>query len=108
MGSCMPAYQRDAALVKRFDDADTRYGWRFEGAAPEGFSPLGVTVFDGYDTIPSSELGVNSHWGEQIWSSSAEPNVLLMEDSWSTHTSQESNETRHNGFQVYIRFDFQN
>ena len=102
-----PAYQQDAELVKRFDSADTRYGWRFEGAAPAGFSPLGVTVFDGYDTIPSSELGVNSHWGEQIWSSSAEPDVLLMEDFWYTHTPQESSETRHDGFQVYIRFAFQ-
>ena len=103
-----PAYQKDAELVKRFDGADTRYGWRFEGIAPESFSPLGITVFDGYDTIPSSELGVNSHWGEQVWGSSTEPDVLLVEDSWSTHMSQESGETRHDGFQVYIRFDFQN
>ena len=102
------AYQRDAALVKRFDDADTRYGWRFEGAAPAGFSPLDVTVFDGYDTIPSSELGVNSLGKRQVWRSSAEPDVLLVEDSWYTHTSQESGQTRHDGFQVYIRFDFQN
>ena len=103
-----PDYQRDTALVKRFDHADTRYGWRFEGTAPESFSPLGITVFDGYDTIPSSELGANSHWGQQVWGSSTEPDMLLVEDSCSTHTAQESGETRHNGFQVYIRFDFQN
>lgn len=102
-----PAYQQDADLVKRFDSADTRYGWRFEGAAPAGFSPLGVTVFDGYDTIPSSELGVNSLGKRQVWGSSAEPDVLLMEDAWSTHSAQEGKETRHDGFQVYIRFDFQ-
>ena len=34
--------------------------------------------------------------------------VLLVEDSWYTHMSQESGQTRHDGFQVYIRFDFQN
>ena len=102
-----PAYQQDAELVKRFDSADTRYGWQFEGAAPAGFSPLGVTVFEGYDTIPSSELGVNFLGKRQIWCSSAEPDVLLVEADWSTHSAQEDKETRHSGFQVYIRFDYQ-
>lgn len=102
-----PAYQQDAELVKRFDSADTRYGWRFEGAAPAGFSPLGITVFEGYDTIPSSELGVNFLGKRQVWCSSAEPDVLLVEADWSTHSAQEDKETRHSGFQVYIRFDYQ-
>lgn len=45
---------------------------------PEGFAPVGRTVFDGYDLVPTSELGSNFLPGLQVLANPEEPDVLLL------------------------------
>lgn len=45
---------------------------------PEGFAPVGRTVFDGYDLVPASELGSNFLPGQQVLANPAEPDILLL------------------------------
>ncbi len=47
-------------------------------APPEGFEPVGKTVFDGYDLVPTSELGSNRLPGQQVLANPAEPDILLL------------------------------
>ena len=44
---------------------------------PAGFEPVGMTVFDGYDLVPVSELGSNDFFRQQVLASPAEPDILL-------------------------------
>lgn len=45
---------------------------------PEGFAPVGRTVFDGYDLVPTSELGSNHRPGQQVLANPAKPDILLL------------------------------
>ena len=45
---------------------------------PEGFQPVGKTVFDGYNSVPTSELGSNKLPGQQVLANSEEPDILLL------------------------------
>lgn len=45
---------------------------------PEGFQPVGKTVFDGYNSVPTSELGSNKLPGQQVLANPEEPDVLLL------------------------------
>ena len=45
---------------------------------PEGFQPVGKTVFDGDDLVPTSELGSNKLPGQQVLANLEKPDVLLL------------------------------
>ncbi len=88
----------------RFAAAGETYGSRIEGEAPEGFSLVEQTVFTGYDLLPQVEGGSNYHpSGTALYASAKEEDVLLVETSWYTATDQEGGQTRHSGYEVYIR-----
>lgn len=86
-----------------YDSMETRYGIRIKGDAPESFSHVGTAEFSGYDTIPSGTLSSNQGTHE-IYFDANEPDVLLVSTSWYT-APDENGETRHEGFNVYIRYD---
>lgn len=50
---------------------------------PEGFEPVGKTVFDGHDLVPFSELGSNDLPGQQVLVNPAMPDILLLRHYWS-------------------------
>lgn len=45
---------------------------------PEGFQPVGKTVFDEHDLVPTSELGCNRLPGQQVLADPEEPDILLL------------------------------
>lgn len=45
---------------------------------PEGFQPVGKTVFDERDLVPTSELGCNRLPGQQVLADPEEPDILLL------------------------------
>ena len=48
------------------------------GIVPEGFQPVGKTVFDEHDLVPTSELGCNRLPGQQVLADPEEPDILLL------------------------------
>ena len=44
---------------------------------PAGFEPVGKTVYDGQDLVPTSELGSNRLPEQQVLANPAEPDILL-------------------------------
>lgn len=80
------------------------YGVRIEGAAPDGFVSAGRAEFSGYDMIPRGGLASNTDVSE-VYVNPDEPDVVLVPTGWYTHTKEESEETRHEGYNVYIRYD---
>lgn len=89
---------------ERYDELEARYGVRIEGAVPDGFAYAGSAVFTGKDTIPTGQLASNT--GEvAVYDAPADPDVLLVETDWVTAPAAGSHETRHEGFNVYLRYD---
>jgi len=86
-----------------YDAMQARYGIRVEGEAPEGFVCAGVAEFTGYDTVPRGTLASNQG-ADEIYVNPDEPDILLVSTQWYT-APQENGETRHEGFDVYIRYD---
>ena len=50
---------------------------------PQGFEPVGKTVFDGHDLTPFSELGSNDLPGQQVLANPSEPDILLLRHYYS-------------------------
>lgn len=73
-------------------------GYRFEGAAPDGFVSAGTTEFTGYDTIPQGALSSNQG-SYEVFINPDEPDVILERTNWSSADGE------HKGFDVYIRYD---
>lgn len=86
------------------DEMEERFGPRIEGDAPDGFVSVGIAAFSGDDTIPSGTLSSNQGQAE-VYCSPNEPDVALVRTHWFTSTKEEGRETRHEGFDVYIRYD---
>lgn len=86
------------------DEMEERFGLRIEGDAPDGFVSVGIAAFSGHDTIPSGTLSSNQGQAE-VYCSPNEPDVALVRTHWFTSTKEEGGETRHEGFDVYIRYD---
>ncbi|HJC40848.1 MAG TPA: hypothetical protein H9701_04775, partial [Candidatus Intestinimonas pullistercoris] len=59
--------------------------------------------FTGKDTIPTGGLASNAEAAE-VYYDPSDPAVLLMRTHWFT-AAAEGGETRHDGFDVYIRYD---
>lgn len=87
-----------------YDEMEERFGLRIEGDAPDGFVSVGIATFSGDDTIPSGTLSSNQGQAE-VYCSPNEPDVALVRTHWFTSTKEEGGETRHEGFDVYIRYD---
>lgn len=84
-------------------EMEALYGRRIEGAAPDGFVLAGTAEFTGKDTIPTGGLASNAEAAE-VYYDPSDPAVLLMRTHWFT-AAAERGETRHDGFDVYIRYD---
>ena len=80
-----------------------QYGKRIE-ELPDGFEFVGKTEFSGDDTVPTGHL---SHNGAEtaVYNHPDDPSVILLETHWFTWTAEETEETRHDGYNVYILYD---
>ena len=99
-------YYGDSPDVTReyYDEMDALYGKHIVGAAPNGFEFVGTAVFTGTDTIPTGYLASNKKDIAVYYNPDA-PAVILVETYWFTATAEENGQTRHDGFDVYIRYD---
>lgn len=90
-------------FIQRMDHAETCYG-SFPTSLPEGFTTLGKSTLEGYDTIPARELGSNFLYaGEQILANPDEPDILLVECPRYAHNPGETTAME---YELYLRFDF--
>ena len=87
-----------------YNEMEERFGLRIEGDAPDSFVSVGIAAFSGDDTIPSGTLSSNQGQAE-VYCSPNEPDVALVRTHWFTSTEEEGREIRHEGFDVYIRYD---
>nr|WP_276857480.1 hypothetical protein [Intestinimonas timonensis] len=87
-----------------YNEMEERFGLRIEGDAPDSFVSVGIAAFSGDDTIPSGTLSSNQGQAE-VYCSPNEPDVALVRTHWFTSTEEEGREIRHEGFDVFIRYD---
>lgn len=85
-----------------YDEVENTYGLQIEASDVEGFTPVGTTVFEGFDVIPYDNFGSNSHQKtQQIYANSNIENVILVSSTWNTSSGT------HDGFEVYIKSNFE-
>ena len=87
-----------------FGSMESTYGIRIEGDTPNGFVSAGIAEFSGKDTIPRGAL-VSNVGAHEVHVNPNEPDVVLVPTYWHTHTKEEGKETRHEGYNIYIRYD---
>ena len=87
-----------------FDSMESTYGIRIEGDTPNGFVSAGIAEFSGKDTIPRGAL-VSNVGAHEVHVNPNEPDVILVPTYWHTHTKEEEKETRHEGYNIYIRYN---
>lgn len=97
-------YDYPDVSLEFYEKIESDYGIRIEGEVPEGFEYVGTTEFSGYDTVPRKKLSSNEGKFE-VYANPAEPEVILVSTFWHTHTAEEKTETRHDGFNIYIKYD---
>ena len=85
-----------------YDALEAEYNLAFEGEAPEGFACLGEVEYTGPDTLPSGALAGNIK--ATVWAHPDRPELLLKETYWHSFTEQETQETRHHGFEVFALY----
>lgn len=83
---------------------ESTYGIRIEGDVPEEFIFAGTAKFSGYDTIPRGAL-VSNEGAYEVYINPSDSNVLLVATQWHTAPVDENGETKHRGFNVYIRYN---
>ena len=88
-----------------YDEMDSLYGIRIEGTVPNGFELAGTAVFTGDDTIPEGTL-VSNKEEAAVYFNPNDPSVIFVETHWFTATAGENGQTRHDGYNVYILYDF--
>ncbi|MBQ4642895.1 MAG: hypothetical protein IJB66_01575 [Oscillospiraceae bacterium] len=104
MWSATPYGDNPDVTWEYLDVIEEKYGIRIEGEPPEGFVFLGTTEFSGYDTVPKGKLVSNE--GEfDVYANPDNPEVIYVSTFWHTATADENGETRHEGFNVYIKYD---
>ena len=104
MWSAKPYGDSPDVSYEYYNEMENTCGIRVEGVAPDGFVSVGSAEFSGYDTIPRGVLASNVGVHE-VYANSNEPDVVLIPTYWYTHTKEEGKETRHDGYNVYIRYD---
>lgn len=85
-----------------YDALEAEYNKAFKGEAPEGFVCLGEVEYTGPDTVPSGALAGNIK--ATAWAHPDRPELLLKETYWHRFTEQETQETRHHGFEVFALY----
>ncbi len=88
----------------QYEEIEAEYGRRIEGEPPKGFVLAGTAAFSGTDTVPTGPLASNTEEAE-VYFSPDEPAVLLVQTHWFTAIAEEQGETRHDGYNVYIRYN---
>lgn len=97
-------YDYPDVSLEFYKQIESTYGVRIEGEPPEGFAFIGTTEFSGYDTVPRGKLSSNEGKFD-IYANPDDPEVIFVSTFWHTHTAEEKTETRHEGFNVYIKYD---
>lgn len=99
-------YYGDIPDVSReyYEAMESEHGIRIEGDVPDGFISAGTAEFTGQDTVPRGTLSSNQG-AHEVYINPDEPDVVLVPTYWYTHTKEEAKETRHEGFDIYIRYD---
>lgn len=87
-----------------YNEMESSYGVRIEGSVPDGFVSAGIAEFSGHDAIPHGALVINVG-AHHVYVNPNEPDVVLVPTYWHTHTKEEEKETRHEGYNIYIRYD---
>lgn len=86
------------------DEMETKYGIRIEGEPPECFVLIGTTEFSGHDTVPKGTLVSNE--GEfEVYANPDNTEIIYVSTFWYTAAENENGETKHEGFNVYIKYD---
>lgn len=102
----------DRSIVKLYwnrdqqdaNEMEAKYGVRIEGDAPDEYILAGTTEFTGYDTVPKGYLASDTEEAE-VYYNPDNLSVIYVETYWFTHTAEENEETRHEGYNVYILYD---
>lgn len=87
-----------------YSEMERIYGIRIKGDAPEGFVSAGVAEFSGHDTIPRGDLACNEG-AYEVFVNPSDPRAVLVATQWYTAPIGEKGETKHRGYNVYIRYD---
>ena len=87
-----------------YEAMENEHSIRIEGDVPDGFISAGTAEFTGQDTVPRGTLSSNQG-AHEVYINPDEPDVVLVPTYWHTHTKEEGKETRHEGFDIYIRYD---
>ncbi len=104
MWSAKPYGNNPDVSAEYYDEMETKYGVRIEGEPPEGFVLTGTTEFSGHDTVPKGNLVSNE--GEfEVYANPDIPEIIYVSTFWYTHTAEEKTQTKHEGFNVYIKYD---
>ena len=104
MWSAKPYGDKPDVSAEYYNEMETKYGIRIEGVPPEGFVLTGTTEFSGHDTVPRGNLVSNE--GEfEVYANPDLPEIIYVSTFWYTATADENGETRHEGFNVYIKYD---
>ena len=104
MWSAKPYGNNPDVSAEYYDEMETKYEVRIEGELPEGFVLIGTTEFSGHDTVPKGNLVSNE--GEfEVYANPDIPEIIYVSTFWYTATADENGETRHEGFNIYIKYD---
>lgn len=104
MWSAKPYGNNPDVSAEYYDEMETKYRVRIEGELPEGFVLIGTTEFSGHDTVPKGNLVSNE--GEfEVYANPDIPEIIYVSTFWYTATADENGETRHKGFNIYIKYD---
>ena len=104
MWSAKPYGNNPDVSAEYYDEMETKYVVRIEGEPPEGFVLTGTTEFSGHDTVPKGNLVSNE--GEfEVYANPDIPEIIYVSTFWYTATADENGETRHEGFNIYIKYD---
>jgi len=87
-------------------DLENRYGLKIEAAVPEGCSLAGNAHLETLDRIPQTELGINStsYDNATVYMNPDDSQVIYVGSSWYTATGEETGETLHTGYDVFVLY----
>lgn len=87
-----------------YDEIENTYGVRIKADSQEGFVSVGIAEFSGRDTVPKGKLSCNTDSVEVLVNPTDE-RVLLIPTEWYTAPQGENGETKHSGYNVYVRME---
>lgn len=87
-----------------YRESRSRFGDIRINRLPDSFVSVGTPDFIGHNLVPTGVLSANVELGE-VFSDPNYSDAVLVSTHWYTHTKEEQRETRHDGYDVYIRYD---